>query len=339
VGVSYRNKYIDWNWLDDQHTQNHIGAYVQDVIQLAQPLKLQIGARIDRHPLLSSLQFSPRASLVYRFLGEQSLRLSGGRAFRSPSFLESYLQFANETPLRGVTAWGKGNDKLDPESITSFELGYQNQASDYFSLEANVYYNWIKDAILFTDVDRYTLGDYAGGNPLATFNPAVQAFPVSSLAWNNERATYRQIGGELGVRVFPVEGLDLYANYALHDTSPTDKKKVDPARANEQQTSLHKINGGVQYRSRFGLEASVDVSYFSSQRWIEQVTDLDRGIRWQRYDQPSFVNVNGRLGYRLFADRLELGVVGTNLAMQDKRMHPLAQPIDTRVLGTAKVRF
>lgn len=339
VGVSYRYKYIDWSWLDATHTQNHVGAYIQDVIQLAKPLKLQIGARIDRHPLLSSLQFSPRASLVYRFLGEQSVRISGGRAFRSPSFLESYLQYANDTPLRGITAWGKGNDNLDPESITSFELGYQNQASDYFSLEANAYYNWIKDAILFTDVDRYTLGDYAGGNPLATFNPAAQAFPVSSLAWNNERATYRQIGGELGVRAFPVEGLDLYVNYAIHDTSPTDKKKVDPARADEQQTSLHKINGGVQYRSRFGLEASLDVSWFSNQLWIEQVTDVDRGVRWQRYEQPSFVNVNGRLGYRLFADRLELGVVGTNLAMQDKRMHPLAQPIDTRVMGTAKVRF
>ncbi|MEY4508663.1 MAG: hypothetical protein RLZZ450_785 [Pseudomonadota bacterium] len=339
IGVSYRYKYIDWTWLDQTHTQNHLGAYIQDVIQLAKPLKLQIGARIDRHPLLSSLQFSPRASLVYRFSGEQSLRLSGGRAFRGPSFLESYLQYANDTPLRGITAWGKGNDKLDPESITSFELGYQNQESDYFALEVNGYYNWIKDAILFTDVDRYTLGDYAGGNPLATFNPEAQAFPISSLAWNNERATYRQIGGELGVRAYPVEGLDLYTNYAIHDTSPTDKSKVDPARANEQQTSLHKVNGGVQYRSRFGLEASVDVSWFSHQRWIEQVTDVDRGVRWQRYDQPSFVNVNGRIGYRLFADRLELGVVGTNLAMQDKRMHPLAQPIDTRVMGTAKVRF
>ena len=141
------------------------------------------------------------------------------------------------------------------------------------------------------------------------------------------------------MRVFPVEGLDVYTNYSIHETTPTDKSKVDPARAKEQQTSLHKVNGGIQYRSRFGLEASVDVSWFSSQRWIEQVTDLERGVRWQRYDQPSFTNVNGRLGYRLFADRLELGVVGTNLALQDKRMHPLAQPIDTRVMGTAKVRF
>jgi outer membrane receptor for ferrienterochelin and colicin len=339
VGVSYRFKHIDWTWLDGAHTQHHVGAYLQDVIQLAKPLKLQLGARIDHHPLLSTLQFSPRASLVYRFLDEQSVRLSGGRAFRSPSFLESYLQLENETPLRGISAWGKGNDKLDPESITSFELGYQNQASDYFSLEANVYYNWIKDAILFTDIEPFSLEDYAGGNSLAGFNSEAQAFPVSTLSFANERATYRQIGGELGVRVFPVEGLDVYVNYSLHDTSPTDKKKVEQARANEQQTSLHKVNGGVQYRSRIGLEGSIDVSWFSDQKWIEQVTDIERGVRWREYDQPSFLMVSARLGYRLLADRLELGVVGTNLAFEDKRMHPLAQPIDTRVLGTAKVRF
>jgi outer membrane receptor for ferrienterochelin and colicin len=339
VGVSYRFKYVDWSWLDANHTQHHEGAYIQDVLQLAKALRLQIGARIDHHPLLNSLQFSPRASLVYRFLGEQSLRLSGGRAFRGPSFLESYLDLPNETPLRGITAIGKGNAKLDPESITSLELGYQNQQTDYFSLEVNAYYNWIKDAILFTNNDRFTLGDFAGGNSLAAYDPTAQVFPVSALSFANERAVYRQIGGEVGVRAYPVPGLDVFVNYSIHKTEPIDKGKVDPARAGEQQTSLHKVNGGVMYRARFGLDLSADLSWFSDQRWIEQVTDVDTGVRWQSYNQPSFLMINGRIGYRFFADRLELGLVGTNLAFQDKRQHPLAQRLDTRVLGTAKVRF
>ncbi|MET0285532.1 MAG: TonB-dependent receptor [Polyangiales bacterium] len=339
VGASYRYKYVDWTWLDTQHAQHHEGAYIQDVLQLAKPLRLQVGARIDHHPLLRSLQFSPRASLVYRFFGEQSLRLSGGRAFRGPTFMESYLDLPNDTPLRGITAIGKGNQKLDPESITSIELGYQNQQSDYFSLEINAYYNWIKDAILFTNNDRFTLGDFAGGDRLAAYNPVAQAFPVSALSFANERAVYRQYGGELGVRAYPMPGLDLFVNYSLHKTEPIEKDKVDPARANEQQTSLHKVNGGAMYRARFGLDLSADVSWFSDQKWIEQVTDVDTGVRWQSYNLPSFVMVNARIGYRLFGDTLDLGVVGTNLAFQDKRQHPLAQPLDTRVLGTAKVRF
>lgn len=339
IGTNYRYKQIEWDWLDDKHAQHHVGVYLQDAIQLAEPLRLQIGARIDRHPLLESVQFSPRASLVYRFLSEQSLRLSAGRAFRSPSFLESYLNLPNETPVRGVTAYGKGNDKLDPESIVSLEVGYQNQALDYLALELNVYYNWVKDAILLTDIDTFTLRDFAGGNRAAQYDVASQAFPVSNLSYANERATYRQVGGELGVRLFPVEGLDVYVNYALHDTAPVDKGKVDPARAREQQTSLHKVNAGIQYRAWFGLEAALDASWVSKQLWIEQVTDVASGVRWQEYPQSAFVMLNARLGFRLLRDHLELGVVGTNLASDGKRQHPLAQTLDTRVLGTAKVRF
>jgi len=342
VGANYRYKAIQWPWLDDNHTQNHFGAYVQDVMQVAKQVRVQLGARLDRHPLLSSLQFSPRGSIVYRFVEDQSLRVSAGRAFRGPSFMESYLDLPNPAPLRAVSALGLGNDKLDPESIVSYEIGYQNQASDYFQLEANAYMNMVKNAILFTDVRRYTLGDFASNSGNAQYDPTNDAFPISSLAFTNERATFRQLGGELGARFYPIKGLDVYANYSINDTRPMNDKersKIDPVRAKEQQTSLHKVNVGLQYRADFGLDLSGDVSWFSPQVWVEQVTDLETGVRFQTFNQPSFVNVNGRIGYRLLADKLELGVVGTNLGFQDKRQHPFGQIIDTRVLGTAKLRF
>jgi outer membrane receptor protein involved in Fe transport len=344
IGGNYRHKAISWVWLNDSHTQNHFGAYLQDVMQVAKRLRVQFGARMDHHPLLSSLQFSPRGSVVYRFVDDQSLRVSVGRAFRGPSFLESYVELPNAAPLRGVTAWGLGNDKLDPESITSYELGYQNQASDYFALEANVYFNMVKDAILFTDVRKYTLGDFANNKDdgLSQFDPMIDAFPLSSLSFTNERATFRQLGGEVGARFYPIKGLDVYTNYSNHDTRPlngTEKRKIDPVRAKEQQTSQHKVNLGVQYRAAFGLDVSADLSWFSRQLWIEQVTDLENGVRFQTFNQPSFVMLNGRLGYRLLNDRMELGVVGTNLAFNDKRQHPFGQPIDTRIMGTTKLRF
>jgi outer membrane receptor for ferrienterochelin and colicin len=344
VGGGYRFKSIAFTWLDGDHTQHHFGAYLQDVIQLTKTLRLQIGARADRHPLLSSVQFSPRGSLVWRFLEGQSLRAEIGRAFRGPSFIESYLAFPNAAPLRGVSAWGMGNRHLAPESIVSFELGYQNQASDFFAFEANGYYNLVKNAILFTDLQRYSLTDFASGQTtngkdLSSFDPNWNAYPVSSLNFTNERATYRQIGGELGARFFPVTGLDVYTNYSLNDTRPLHKNDVDPIRAKEQQTSLIKINSGIQYRANFGLDTSIDLHWFSKQVWVEQVTDLVQGVRFQTFNQPAFVMVNGRLGYRLFSDRLELGVVGTNLTLNTKRQHPFGQPMDTRVMGTAKIRF
>jgi outer membrane receptor for ferrienterochelin and colicin len=341
VGTTYRWKSMEWSLLSGKNDQHHFGVYIQDVLELAKPLRLQIGARMDRHPLLSSLQFSPRGSLVYRFFGEQSIRLSAGRAFRGPSFLESYLRSDNETPLRAVSAIGLGNPKLDPESINSYEIGYQNQESDYFSLEANVYYNEVKDAILLSAVDRYTLSDFGPlGGQRAGWDSVNSAFPVSSLSFENERATFRQLGGELGVRFYPIKGLDFYSNYSVHDTSAVDKRRVSaPERANEQQTSRHKVNGGIQYRAPIGLELSADFSWLSKQLWIEQVIDTERGVRWQEYDVKPFHILSARIGWRLLNERLELGVMGTNLTMHNKRQHPYGQPFDTRVVGTAKVWF
>jgi outer membrane receptor for ferrienterochelin and colicin len=339
VGGGYRFKSIDWNWTAGRHKQHHYGAYIQDVIELAKPLTLQIGARLDRHPLLETPQFSPRGSLVYRFLEQQSLRLSIGRAFRGPSFLESYVQLPSGTSRRGVVGYGVGNDDLYPESIVSYELGYQNQASDYFSFEANVYFNMVKDAILFTDIDQYTLRQNAEPGNLAEYDPSIEAFPYTSLGYENERSTFRQIGGELGARFYPVAGFDIYANYSIHNTSPMDKSEIDPVRAKEQQTSMHKVNGGVQWRARFGLDLAADLAWTSKQVWVEQVTDETRGVRFQTFKIDDFLWVNGRIGYRLWNDQLELGIVGTNLAFQHKRQHPIGQPLDTRVMGTAKLRF
>jgi iron complex outermembrane receptor protein len=337
VGGGYRYKRIEWEWIDGVRKQNHFGAYVQDVIELHKKVTLQIGARVDHHPLLSSLQFSPRGSLVYRFLEQQSLRLSIGRAFRGPSFLESYTELQNGAPQRGATGLGLGNDKLAPESIVSYELGYQNQASDYFALEANVYYNTVKNLLLFNDIEQFTLQEYGGTNQRAQYDPSVQAFPFSSITYQNSPQDYRQLGAELGVRVYPVPGFDIYANYSIHDTSPI--QKVDPVRAAEQQTSMHKVNAGVQYRARFGLDLSADVSYTSPQVWLEQVTDPGRGVKFETFKVEQFTMVVARIGYRLWNDQLELGIVGTNLAFQHKQQHPFAQPLDTRVYGTAKLRF
>jgi hypothetical protein len=55
------------------------------------------------------------------------------------------------------------------------------------------------------------------------------------------------------------------------------------------------------------------VSRFSHQRWVEQVIDLEQGLRFQTFGQPSFTMVHGRLEYRFWQDRLDVGVVGTNV--------------------------
>ncbi|MDH5490396.1 MAG: TonB-dependent receptor [Myxococcales bacterium] len=338
-GLNYRFKTVDFSWMDDSHTEHHFGGYVQDILKLHDRLRLALSLRADQHPLLEGLRFSPRGSLVYRFVDGQSARFTAGTAFRSPSFVESYLFIPNRTPIRGATAFGVGSQTLDPERMVSLEIGYSNQATDFFALEANLYYNLVDDLILLSEVDTFSLGDFADGAGHARYRDDLQAFPIGDLVFANDRTQFRQLGGELGLRIFPLTGLDLYANYSLHDTSPLGQGTLDQARLDEQRTSRHKINVGVQYRSSFGLDLSADFHWVSSQLWAMQVTDVETGVRFDSFALPSYSLLNARVGYRLFDDQVELGIVGSNLLFQARRQHPYAQPVATRIMGTGTLRF
>lgn len=359
AGLAYRYKYIDWVWLGPQvNTQHHFAAYLQDQMRIIKGLQLVVSARLDSHPLLAAIQVSPRASVVVRPSRGQAFRATVGRAFRGPTFLESYLNIDNNSPLRGVTALGAGNTKLRPEEMLSAEIGYANQASDYFALEVNGYFNLVSDLISLSSVDTYRLRDTDGAGaeaggaiPAGGFIGAVDAFPVGVLRYQNlgllastgQGAQFRQLGAEVGVRVFPLDGLDVYANYALSDTAPNNLTAVEAQQRlrgfeADQRTSLHKVNVGVQYRSRFGLDVSTDFHWVSSQLWVEQVSDVATGVAFQSFALPNYAVLDARVGYRL-GTHLEFGIVGTNLLSSGVRQHPFAQPIDRRVWGSVTARF
>jgi iron complex outermembrane receptor protein len=332
IGVGYRYKQLDWDWGRDG-TENHYNAYLQDVLTLHERLRLTLSARIDRHPLLNKVRFSPRAALVARVTEGSSLRASVGTAFRSPSFIESYIDYQNRTPLRGATALALGNQNLRPERMLSMELGYTNQDSDYFALEANVYLNFVDDLIGLNQIAALPISE-------TYYDEEVEAFALGSTRFNNQQGRYRQLGGELGARVFPVDGLDLYANYAISDVNalsqPTPGLELF---FQDQRTSLHQFNAGVQFRSDIGLDLSMDIHWTSSQRWAEQYDNLETGVEYRLADVPAYTLLNARVGWRLLEDKLELAVSGWNLLFSDVRMHPLGQRIDTRFLGQVTVRF
>jgi iron complex outermembrane receptor protein len=181
-----------------------------------------------------------------------------------------------------------------------------------------------------------------GFNPrrvLDPFDPDLAAFPLGQLEFANEEADFQQIGGEIGGRLYPVDGLDIYLNYALHETSPVGDQSALAGRELDQRTSAHKINAGVQYRAPFGLDLAVDFSWVSDQVWVEQVLDTARGgTAFVAFPLPSYAVLNARVGWRFFDDQLELAIVGTNLIMEH-REHPFGQPVDRRFMGSVTFRY
>ena len=61
--------------------------------------------------------------------------------------------------------------------------------------------------------------------------PADRATYIAAFnGWANECDAYNVFGGEAGARVYPVEGLDLFANYALNLSNQSAPRRLQRAR-------------------------------------------------------------------------------------------------------------
>ena len=142
-------------------------------------------------------------------------------------------------------------------------------------------------------------------------------------------------------RFYLVSGLDLYANYAYNKTLIPDlvNEEFPDGADDAQRTAEHKASAGIQYRATFGLDANLDVYAVTRTGWVLSLPDQSATT----LETPGYFLANARLGYRLFDDRLELGVVATNFTdffVDNKhQQHPYGQLVAGRAFGTAALHF
>ena len=108
----------------------------------------------------------------------------------------------------------------------------------------------------------------------------------------------------------------------------------------DERTSAHKVNAGVQLRTKPGIDGSVDFHYVSPQNWAEQVSDVQKQqIVYQSFHLDAYTLLNARVGYRFFATKAEISGVAFNLLDDQHREHPFGQLIGRRVMGFFTYRF
>lgn len=97
--------------------------------------------------------FAPKVALKYNHLDDSGrdhiLRASIGGGYRVPNLKERYYVFDHSNLGYKVM----GNPDLQPETSTSYQVGYQGQLSDTLNLSINGFYNDIDDLIQ-TDEDN-----------------------------------------------------------------------------------------------------------------------------------------------------------------------------------------
>ncbi len=304
AGAGYRVSSVETSDLDvssGRHEVNQGWVFFQEEVGLSDDISFTLGLRADQHSVTGS-DFSPRAAVVWEVRDNQFVRMSAGRGFRNPSLRELWF----DMPVTGVpnvpgTITIAGNNQLNAESLTSFEVGYSGSwgkllaiepgtvietnplwSSHQFEAGISAFYNMIDDLISF---------ERDSNNPL-------RVMPVNQ---GDEEA----YGFELECRYVFSDSASLFGNYSFaerRDRETGERNELVPANT---------INSGLAF-SKGRLSAMLWANYYDR-------TELNGiGI-------DSYVLVNGSVNYGFLFSNHTAGKVFlrvTNLLDDLHREHP-----------------
>ncbi len=331
AGLGYRYKSITWGYINggDPLDEHHFSAFLQEQAKIGR-LALVASLRADRTPLVPLDQtISPRGAAIVRVAESTSVRVTGGTSYRSPTMLETYTDLAQPTSADGVYVYTVGDPDLLPERILTGEIGVHDESTSYHVADVSGYVNRVTNLIGLTDVDP----------TFAFYDAANNGYNAGQTGFVNLDPTYVAFGGEVEARVFPLDGLDVYANAAVERILEQDGETTAP----DESTSLVKVNGGVMYRSPWRVDLGAHVNFVSAQVWRLREYDATGQLVPRDVPIPARTILTARVAARPFKDeKLELAASGWNLgalAGTTFREHPNGQLVGARYWGEVTWRF
>jgi iron complex outermembrane receptor protein len=345
AGAEYRLKRVTWTYLAQTETEHHVGLFLHDEVKVGSQFAVVGDYRADYVPYLNRVVQSPRGSILFHPSKQSTIRGIVATAFRTPFYLESYLGTPVPLPASGSALIAQGvpadnqSAKLQPEQILTTELGYLNSESDAVTFDSAFFYNHVTNLIELSSPVPFTVGDLTKPEVPSQPSDSTGYYPLFRNGWQNACRHYNVYGAEVGVRTFPVEGLDLYANYTWMDVKQ-DAAACSVAPGSDARTSEHKVNAGVQLRTKIGINGSIDFHFVSPQDWAEQVQNVQRqDIEYQTFHLPAYTLLNASLGYRFLRNQAEIRGVVFNMLDNRHYEHPYGQYVDRRVMGLFSYRF
>lgn len=145
----------DFDVSNGRHTTDLGWLFAQDEFRLSDRWTWTASARVDGHSE-TGVHVAPRLAAVWEVDELQYLRASGGWGYRNPSLRELWFEMPVTVPGQ-PPVFVDGNGDLEPESLTSLELGYLGSwgapegAPDESELElgATVFYNFVENLVSF----------------------------------------------------------------------------------------------------------------------------------------------------------------------------------------------
>ena len=265
-----------------------------------------------------------------------TIRLAYNRAFRAPSFVNSYLEtrFRNTVDLGPAGPFefevlAVGNDQLAEEALTAYEVAYVTTVGRV-TASASAYVNRTTNAIQFTQTASYSSSAPPPGWPLP---PDVldrlldqgRGLPSEFSYRNFDRIIDRgfELSGAMRVRA----GLSVSANYSWQDHP--EATGVDISELNIPPR--HRFNAAVNasHGRYFGaLSGNVVGSAF----W-QDVLPAYKG------STAAYAIVDGAFGVYSSDRLMTVTVRGTNLLNSRIQQHAFGDVIRRMVTGEIRVRF
>jgi len=186
---------------------------------------------------------APKVSLKYNHLDasgrDHVFRSSIGGGYRVPNLKERYYVFDHSNLGYKVM----GNPDLQPETSTSYQIGYQGQLSDSVNLTVNGFYNDVNDLIQ-TDEDN------------ATFDGNIAIYKYMNV---DSAKTY---GGDIGIDWQVDERAKLQASYAYLKThnNVTDTELTYKPNHKAMLALDYQINDKLQLIPRLNYESKQLIS-------------------------------------------------------------------------------
>lgn len=285
--------------------------YAQDEITLSDRLTAYLGGRYDYwstegfiekvsapgaykniYDARSQTHFSPKASLVYRPAAATTLRGSVGNAFHTPNLRDTFGWW---TPTTGYTY--TPNPDLKPETVTSWEIGIEQQAGSGTLLRATYYENRLKNLIYRTQDDTLLTQGVA----------------------NAGKAEVKGI--ELEVRQKVWNGLTAFANVTYNDSKITENS-AKPATEGKRMTNTPQQMANLGVQGNMGPWSGTLAGHYVGKVYAnDENKDVVSGV-YGSYD--AYFITDAKIAYRL-KDKATVSLAVNNLGDRRYYQSSLAQ--------------
>lgn len=348
-GGNVRYNTFDLSLAPRGDSRTEAGVYGQDEIFLSDRFRAVVGARIDKFSSIDGLVFSPRVTFMYKPAPQHTVRTSFNRAYRAPSHVNNYLDvtlinaldlgtlnpaLAGRQYIFPVAAIG--NEVLDEEKMTAYEVGYTGIVANRATLSAAFYVNDTDNSIFFTQTGSYRATNPPPAWPLP---PVVLELIVQSGRFgpgNGLPSTFsylnlgkvRQKGIELGVEGLVTNEVTGYVNYSYQPEPEPEGFDISELNLPPQ----HRFNIGGGYNGPKWL-ANLGISYSSSAYWQDVLDSRFHG------STEAFTLTSATVGYKWRGERLVTSLKITNLFDEEVLQHVFGDVTRRQIVAELRMAF